>query len=70
MTDGVERCCVGFLPRYLLGKKMAFHGVLVQVTEILGESENASERERSRKNKGVARAAVITDRNALNGEIV
>jgi len=65
VTDGIERCRVGFLPRYLLGKKKAFHGILVQVTELLSDSDNATDRERSRKNRGVVRVAVLTDRNAL-----
>ena len=59
VTDGVDRCRVGFLPRYMKKQANTYDGKLAQVTEFLKDSEFASEREKSHRGKGVCRAALV-----------
>ena len=59
ITDGVERCKVGFLPRYLLKKKDQYDGKIAQVTEFLEDSTFPHERARSHRGKGICRACLV-----------
>ena len=59
VTDGIDRCLVGFLPRYCLSHKGDFSGKLAQVVEFLGNSESPTQRRRSHQNHGVCRLAII-----------
>jgi hypothetical protein len=53
ITDGVDRCQVGFLPRHCIHQARNFDGCIVQVVAfLLAQSENASERRHSRNNRG------------------
>ena len=47
VTDGVDRCLVGFLPRHCIFHRKDFDGKLAQVVEFLGSSESPSARQRS-----------------------
>jgi hypothetical protein len=60
VTDGVDLCRVGFLPRHYIKQADKFDGKLAQITEFLYVSENPSERRLSHRNRGMCRAAVIT----------
>ena len=42
VTDSVERCRVGFLPRFLVPSADDLHGVLAQVTEVFDESHSSA----------------------------
>jgi hypothetical protein len=44
VTDGIDRCRVGFLPRHHVRRRVEFEGQLVQVTDLLWQSENKAER--------------------------
>ena len=59
ITDGIDRCRVGFLPRHCDRRANQFDGHIVQVVALLAQSENASERKHSRNNRGVCCACII-----------
>ena len=59
VTDGVDRCLVGFLPRHLVLHKSQYDGKIAQVVEFLKDAESASLRNRSYKNRGICRAVII-----------
>jgi hypothetical protein len=59
VTDGIDRCRVGFLPRHFIKHKKQYDGKLAQVVEILGESESPSKRQKSHRNKGICRAVLV-----------
>lgn len=63
VTDGIDRCLVGFLPRHCIPHKEDFDGQLVQVVDLLWKSDNATERRRSHHNKGCCKAAIISSTN-------
>ena len=60
VTDGVDRCKVGFLPRHLIKHKDNFkNGKTAQIVEFLETSTCPSARAKSLRNSGVARAALL-----------
>lgn len=59
VTDGVDRCQVGFLPRHYLKRAEQLDGSLAQITQVFSESELKTDRARSRRNMGSCRAALI-----------
>jgi hypothetical protein len=59
VTDGVNRCRVGFLPRHYVRQAMQFDGRLVQVVAMLADAENPRQRQFSRFNRGACHATVI-----------
>jgi hypothetical protein len=63
ITDGVDRCRMGFLPRHCIPRASFFDGHIVQVVALLAQSENSSERQHSRKNRGVAYASIIDSKS-------
>ena len=72
LTDGIDHCRVGFLPRHLVCSRAHFYsGPLVQVVEMLADSENPRQRQYSRHNLGAWKAVMIDtlvdDNVAANG---
>jgi hypothetical protein len=59
VTDGIDRCLVGFLPRHCIHHKDDYNGRVAQVVEFLKESENPAKRRRSHSMKGVCMAALL-----------
>ena len=59
VTDGIDRCRVGFLPRHTVKHKASFDGKLAQIVEILGESDSPADRKFCHRNHGAARAVII-----------
>ena len=60
ITDGIDRCCVGFLPRHCVHcANQQFDCHIVQVVALLALSENALERKHSRNNRDVCCACII-----------
>ena len=59
VTDGIDRCRVGFLPRDCVKHKSDFDGKLAQVTELLSKSTPAADRKKSHRNCGVACTVII-----------
>ena len=59
MTDGIDRCRVGFLPRHCVRQATTFDGHLVQVVALLANSDSPSQRRFSRHNRGACYATII-----------
>lgn len=59
VTDGLDRCLVGFLPRHLIRHKDDYDGKLAQVVDLLEDSESPSDRAKSHQNFGVCRAVLV-----------
>ena len=61
VTDVVDRCHVGFLPRAYALEEAIYNGVLCQVMEVFSKKDpSCAIREKWHKNKGFARAMVIS----------
>ena len=59
VTDGIDWCRVGFLPRDCVKHRSDFDGKLSQVTELLSKLTRASYRKKSHRNRGVACIVII-----------
>ena len=59
VTDGIDRCRVGFLPRHSIYHALDFDGRLVQVVDMFDNAESPAKRRCSHKNRGVCQAALI-----------
>jgi hypothetical protein len=59
VTDGIDRCRVGFLQQHCVCQAHVYDGDLVLVVAMLAQSENASERKKSRYNRGACNASII-----------
>ena len=61
VSDGIDRCRVGFLKRHLLKHWKQYDGMLAQVIEVYSkESESPTSRRKFHHNKGCCVAAVIS----------
>ena len=65
VTDGVDHCKLGYLPKRYLRFANELNGELVQVVEIL-EDGNLPDRIKSRKSKGMCRAALVGNVAKMN----
>ena len=64
VTDGQDRCRVGFLPRSYVAQGTLYDGVLCQVVSVGSKkSDNRIERAKCHHNCGFARAQVISPLN-------
>ena len=59
VTDGIDRCLVGFLPRHLIKHIAIYEGRATQIVEFLKTSESPSQRRRSHHNRGVCLASFL-----------
>jgi hypothetical protein len=59
VTDGIDRCRVGFLRRHLVKHKEDYDGKLGQVVEIMGSSKDKAIRKKSYHYKGWATSVLI-----------
>lgn len=59
VTDGVDRCRVGFLPRHCLKHAEQFEGKLAQIIDIYKDSDSPTKRKKHYHNKGCVHAAII-----------
>ena len=63
VTDGIDRCRVGFLPRHMVRHAARYDGALAQVTRVFSsdpETCDTTERRLFFKNKGYCRATIIS----------
>jgi hypothetical protein len=61
VSDGIDRCRVGFLKRHLLKHWKRYDGVLAQVIEVYSkESDSPTKRKNFYHNKGCCVAAIIS----------
>ena len=73
ISEGIDRCQVGFLRRFLVKHKKKYDGRLAQITDILGsESESPSDRQKYHCNNGychaVLRETVPVSQHSSSGE--
>ena len=59
VTDGVDRCRVGFLQRHLVKHHSNYDGKLAQVVEFLSTSDSPADKAKAHRNKGICRASII-----------
>ena len=59
VSDGIDRCRVGFLQKHLVKHWKNYDGRLAQVTELFKGSDNSSKRKLNHKNKGSCTAVLI-----------
>ena len=59
VTDGIDRCRVGFLPRHLLKHKEAYNGKLAQIVEFVAESNSPADRAKLHRCYGLCRAVLV-----------
>ena len=59
VTDGIDRCLVGFLPRHCVHHKQKYDGRVAQIVELLKDSDSPSARRRSHLKRGVCMAAFL-----------
>lgn len=61
VTDGVDRCLVGFLPRHCIPHYQMYDGRVAQVVEFLNNAESPLARLGSRSKRGVCMAAFLQE---------
>ena len=59
VSEGLDRCRVGFLPRYTVPHKKEYDGKLAQVSKFYEESSFPPHRAKSQRGKGVCRATLV-----------
>jgi hypothetical protein len=66
VTDGINACCIGFLPWHMIHHAARYDGVLGQITATFsGTHPNYAVRKKWYRNMGFCRAAIISP---LNGD--
>jgi hypothetical protein len=62
VSDGIDQCRVGFLPRHFVPHSRSFDGVLAQVTEVYTvTSDSAIKRRKCLHNMGCCLATIISE---------
>jgi hypothetical protein len=64
VMEGIDRCCVGFLPKHLVMCAERYNGVLAQVIGVYPaatDHESKYVREKVHKNKGFVEVAIISE---------
>jgi hypothetical protein len=59
ISDGIDRCRVGFLPRHLVKHWKEYDGRIAQIVEMYKESESPTKRRKNYKNLGCCQAVLI-----------
>ena len=73
VTDGVDRCRVGFLPRHMVAHAAIYDGALAQVTSVLSGDKgtcNTEERNKYHKMRGCCLATIISMHGSKEGDRV
>ena len=60
VSDRINQCHVGFLPRHFIKHQDQFDGQLAQVVRMYADSNNRYERQLSYRNKGVCVCTIIS----------
>jgi hypothetical protein len=69
VSDGIDRCCVGFLPRHMVKHAVRYNGALAQVTPVFSDDPMCSDTAEHcmfHKNKGCCLATIIAWRSGYN----
>ena len=68
VSDGIDRCRVGFLQRHLVKHWKKYDGVLAQIIEVYSQdSESPTRKRKFHRNKGCCVAAIIS---CLNNDAI
>jgi hypothetical protein len=59
ISDGIDRCHVGFLPRHLLKQWQQYDGRIAQVVDLYKGSESPTKRRKNARNYGCCEAVLI-----------
>jgi hypothetical protein len=59
ISDGIDRCRVGFLPRHLLKDWQVYNGRIAQVVDIYEGSESPAKKRKNVRNSGCCEAVLI-----------
>ncbi len=60
VTDGIDRCRVGFLKRHMVRHAVRYDGALAQVTRVLSGSCDSAEHCMDHQNRGCCLATIIS----------
>ena len=61
VSDGIDRCCVGYLPKAYVKNWKQYDGALVQVIEVYsGDSDSPMKCQKFHRNHGLAMAVIIS----------
>ena len=61
VSDGIDRCRVGYLPKAYVKNWKQYDGALVQVVEVYsGDSDSPMKRQKFHRNHGLAMAVIIS----------
>ena len=61
VSDGIDRCCVGYLPKAYVKNWKQYDGALVQVVEVYsGDSDSPMKHQKFHRNYGLAVAVIIS----------
>ena len=59
ISDGIDRCRVGYLPKHLVKNSQEYDGRLIQVTELYQNHSSDTLRKKNDRNRGVCLCAMI-----------
>jgi hypothetical protein len=63
VTDGIDRCRVGYLPRHCVRHATRYDGKLAQVVDMYKDSDSPTKKRHNRGNCGSCRAIIIDSVN-------
>jgi hypothetical protein len=63
ISDGIDRCRVGFLPRHLVKQWQQYDGRIPQVVELYQGSDSPTKKRKNVRNCGCCVAVLIDNRN-------
>ncbi|KAI2495446.1 hypothetical protein MHU86_19078 [Fragilaria crotonensis] len=63
ISDGIDRCRVGFLPRHLMKQWQLYDGRIAQVVDVYEGSESPTKRRKNVRNCGCCEAVLIDSRD-------
>ncbi|KAI2503944.1 hypothetical protein MHU86_10510 [Fragilaria crotonensis] len=63
ISDGIDRCRVGFLPRHLTKQWQLYDGRIAQVVDVYEGSESPTKRRKNTRNCGCCEAVLIDNRD-------
>jgi hypothetical protein len=63
ISDGIDRCRVGFLPRHLTKQWQLYDGCIAQVVDVYEGSESPTKRRKNTRNCGCCEAVLIDNRD-------
>ena len=61
VSDGIDHCCIGYLPKAYVKNWKQYDGALVQVVEVYsGDSDSPMKRQKFHRNHGLAVRVIIS----------